>query len=76
MSDEMDAMMADGLLHTVRECARHLYGENQIYPCDDVKRMMDDVKHLRKALRRVIRVADRDTDEFNEARAALGGSDE
>lgn len=47
MDDNMDAMMADGLLRTVRDAAKLLYGENQTYPCDDVKRMMDDVGRLR-----------------------------
>ena len=50
MTDNMDAMMADGLLHTVRDAAKHLYDENQTYPCDDVKRMMADVERLRAAL--------------------------
>src|SRR5690606_9357305 len=39
---EVDAMMAAGLLDTVRTLARELYGENQAYPCDDVKRMAQD----------------------------------
>lgn len=50
MGDDMDAMMADGLLRTVRDAAKLLYGENQTYPCDDVKRMMADVERLRAAL--------------------------
>ena len=53
MGDDMDAMMADGLLRTVRDVAKLLYGENQTYPCDDVKRMMDDVGRLRAALEHV-----------------------
>jgi len=54
MADDMDAMMADGLLRTVRESARLLYGENQVYPCDDVKRMMTDVERLRAALQDIV----------------------
>ena len=53
MDDNMDAMMADGLLRTVRDAAKLLYGENQTYPCDDVKRMMDDVGRLRAALEKI-----------------------
>lgn len=50
MTDKaMDEMMADGLLSTVREAAHKLYGETQTYPCDDVKRMVDDIEHLREA---------------------------
>lgn len=40
----MDAMMAAGLLDTVRRCALDLYGENQTYPCDDVKRLATDAR--------------------------------
>lgn len=40
---ELDRMMADGLLHTVRQLALCLYGEAQTYPCDDVKRMASDL---------------------------------
>lgn len=81
MTDNMDAMMADGLLRTVREAANLLYGENQTYPCDDVKRMKDDVGRLRAALEKICdgpRDADLDyLDLFvevkMEARAALEG---
>lgn len=48
MSDaEMRAMMADGLLATVRDAAKTLYAKNQTYPCDDVKRMATEVTALR-----------------------------
>ena len=45
---ELTAMMADGLLNTVRDAAKGLYGDNQTYPCDDVKRMADEVGKLRR----------------------------
>ncbi len=45
---ELTAMMADGLLNTVRDAAKGLYGDNQAYPCDDVKRMADEVDKLRR----------------------------
>ena len=45
---ELTAMMADGLLNTVRDAAKGLYGDNQAYPCDDVKRMADEVGKLRR----------------------------
>jgi len=45
---ELTAMMADGLLNTVRDAAKGLYGDNQTYPCDDVKRMADEVDKLRR----------------------------
>ena len=45
---EMSAMMADGLLNTVRDAAKGLYGVSNIYPCDDVKRMADEVDKLRR----------------------------
>ena len=48
-ASEIDAMMSAGLLSTVRTLARSLYGENQTYPCDDVKRMADDIWRRRKA---------------------------
>lgn len=47
---ELNAMMADGLLNTVRDAAKSLYGENQTYPCDDVKRMAAEVERLRAVL--------------------------
>ncbi len=45
---DMDAMMADGLLSTVREAAQGLYGDVQTYPCDDVKRVASEVDQLRR----------------------------
>lgn len=43
----LDSAMADGLLDTVRRAATELYGATQDYPCDDVKRMMQEVLRLR-----------------------------
>jgi hypothetical protein len=46
--DDMDAMMAAGLLDTVRKCAHKVFGETQVYPCDDVKRMADRIEALER----------------------------
>lgn len=69
MSDEMDAMMADGLLHTVRECAHRLYGENNIYPCDDVKRMTDEIERFKLSLADVVMQTQEQAQEIKKLRA-------
>jgi hypothetical protein len=45
---EMDAMMADGLLSTVRELANEMFGGNKTYPCDDVKCLASEIVRLRR----------------------------